>query len=157
MIAIDETYGQIKDMGARYTSVVTRDNTEYLIPNEDLITSRVINWSYSSNNLRIKIDVGVAYDADLNRVREVMITAARNTRRVLADPQPICQVKDFGRNAIDMQLRFWIKDPENSVANVSSDIRMAIWEASKANGIEIPFPQRVLHMANDQVELKSSD
>ena len=149
VIAIDETYGQIKDMGARYASIVTRDGAEYLIPNEDLITSRVVNWSYSSKHLRIKISVGVSYDADLSRVKAIMIETAQNNSRVLRDPAPVCQLKDFGEYSIKMELRFWIRDPERGVANVSSDIRTAIWEAFKTHGIEIPFPQRVVHSPNE--------
>jgi small-conductance mechanosensitive channel len=148
VIAIDETYGQIKDMDARYVSIVTRDGAEHLIPNEDLITSRVVNWSYSSKHLRIRISVGVSYDADLHQVKELMISTARENSRVLGNPKPVCQLKRFGEYSIEMELRFWIRDPESGVANVSSDIRMAIWEAFQANNIEIPFPQRVIHSAN---------
>lgn len=153
VIAIDGTYGQIRDMGARCVSIVTRDGTEYLLPNEDLITSQVVNWSYSSTFLRVKIGVGVSYDSDVHQVIELMIAAAKNHDRVLDDPQPVCQLKDFGDSSIDMELRFWISDPENGIANVSSAVRMEIWDSFKANGIEIPFPQRVVHRI-DQVPEK---
>ena len=146
VIAIDDTYGQIRSMGARYVSIVTRDSTEYLIPNEDLITHQVVNWSFSTTFIRLKVNVGVSYDSDVHKVIELMIAAARNTERVLDEPQPVCQLKNFGEHSIEMELRFWIRDPENGIANVSSAIRMAIWDAFKANGIEIPFPQRVVHM-----------
>ena len=145
VIAIDETYGQIKDMGARYVSIVTRDGAEYLIPNEDLITSRVINWSYSTKHLRIRISVGVSYDTDIHQARELMVASALSNSRVLRDPGPVCHLTDFGEYSINMELRFWIRDPERGVANVSSEIRMAIWEAFKIHGVEIPFPQRVVH------------
>ena len=146
VIAIDNTYGQIKAMGARYVSVVTRDNTEYLIPNEDLITHRVVNWSFSTTLLRLKFNVGVAYDSDIHKVRELMVAAAKKIDRVLSNPRPVCHLRDFGDSSIDLELRFWISDPENGVSNVSSAVRIAIWDAFKANGIEIPFPQRVVHM-----------
>ena len=146
VIAIDDTYGQIRSMGARYVSISTRDSTEYLIPNEDLITHQVVNWSFSSTRLRLKIGVGVSYDSDVHKVIKLMVAAARNIDRVLDDPQPVCQLKNFGDHSIEMELRFWIRDPENGIANVSSAIRMGIWDAFKANGIEIPFPQRVVHM-----------
>ena len=152
VIAIENTYGQIRTMGARYVSIVTRDGTEYLVPNEDLITNRVVNWSFSTTFLRLKIDVGVSYNADIHRVRELMIAAARKQDRVLDDPQPTCQLKNFGDNAIEMELRMWIRDPENGIANVSSAVRIAIWDAFKANGIEIPFPQRVIHTLPPSVE-----
>ena len=152
VIAIENTYGQIKAMGARYVSIVTRDNTEYLIPNEDLITHRVVNWSFSTTLLRLKFTVGVAYDSDIHQVRELMIAAARKIDRVLDDPRPACHLKNFGDSSIDMELRFWIRDPENGISNVSSAVRIAIWDAFKVNGIEIPFPQRVLHTETQQSE-----
>jgi len=146
VIAIEDTYGQIKTMGARYVSIVTRDSAEYLIPNEDLITHRVVNWSFSTKLIRVKIGVGVSYGSDVHKVMELMIAAAQNTDRVLDHPQPVCQLKNFGDSSIEMELRFWIRDPENGIANVSSAVRVAIWDAFKTNGIEIPFPQRVVHM-----------
>ena len=147
VIAIDDTYGQIRTMGARYVSIVTRDSAEYLIPNEDLITHKVVNWSFSTKLIRVKIGVGVSYGSDVHKVMELMIAAAQNTDRVLDHPQPVCQLKNFGDSSIEMELRFWIRDPENGIANVSSAVRVAIWDAFKANGIEIPFPQRVVHMS----------
>jgi small-conductance mechanosensitive channel len=152
VIVIDDTYGRIRSMGARYVSIVTRDSAEYLIPNEDLITHQVVNWSFSSTFIRLKIGIGVSYDSDVHQVMGLMVTAAKNTDRVLDDPQPICQLKDFGDHAIELELRFWIRDPENGIANVSSAVRMIIWDAFKANGIKIPFPQRVVHMAVQQAE-----
>ena len=139
-------------MGARYVSIVTRDRTEYLIPNEDMITNRVVNWSFSTTLLRIKIRVGVAYDSDVHKVMELMTAAARSIDRVLDDPQPACRLINFGDSSIDMELRIWIRDPENGVTNVSSAVRVAIWDAFKANGIGIPFPQRVVHMADRPAE-----
>lgn len=146
VIAIDDTYGQISSMGARYVSIVTRDSTEYLIPNEDLITHQVVNWSFSTTFIRLKIGVGVAYGSDIHRVMTLMVAAASKIDRVLEDPQPVCQLKDFGDHSIDLELRIWIRDPENGISNVRSAVRLAIWDAFEANGIEIPFPQRVVHM-----------
>ena len=146
VIAIDDTYGQIRSMGARYVSIVTRDSTEYLIPNEDLITHQVVNWSFSTTFIRLKIGVGVSYGSNIHTVMTLMVAAASKIDRVLEDPPPVCQLKDFGDHSIDLELRFWIKDPENGISNVSSAVRLAIWDAFKADGIEIPFPQRVVHM-----------
>ena len=90
--------------------------------------------------------MGVSYHADIHAVIRLMETAAVETPRVLARPKPVCQLKNFGDSAIDMDLRIWISDPENGVANVSSDVRLAIWDAFRKNGIEIPFPQRDVHV-----------
>ena len=80
-----------------------------------------------------------------SQVRELMVTAAQNHPRVIDDPSPVCQIKNFGDHAIEMELRFWISDPENGIGNVNGAVRLAVWDAFKANGIEIPFPQRVVH------------
>jgi small-conductance mechanosensitive channel len=146
VIEIGSTYGRIESLGARYVSVATRDNTEYLIPNEDLITTQVVNWSFSDKLVRLKVVVGVSYDSDIHQVMRIMVAAAVGIPRVLDDPKPVCQLKNFGDSSIDMELRLWISDPENGVSNVSSDVRIAIWDAFKANSIEIPFPQRDLHI-----------
>jgi len=146
VIEIGSTYGRIESLGARYVSVATRDNTEYLIPNEDLITTQVVNWSFSDKLVRLKVVVGVSYDSNIHQVMRLMVAAAVGIPRVLADPKPVCQLKNFGDSSIDMELRLWISDPENGVSNVSSDVRIAIWDAFKANGIEIPFPQCDLHI-----------
>lgn len=146
VIELSGTYGRIQSLGARYASVVTRDGFEYLIPNEDLITQQVVNWSYSSNLIRLKIDVGVAYDTDVHQAMDLVRQAARSLPRVLETPAPVCQLKNFGDNSIDLELRIWISDPQNGVANVCSAARVAIWDTFKTNGIEIPFPQRDVHI-----------
>ena len=146
VIEIGSTYGRIQSLGARYVSVATRDRTEYLIPNEDLITTQVINWSFSDKLVRLKIVVGVSYDSDIHDVMQLMVDAAANIPRVLISPKPVCQLKNFGDSSIDMELRIWISDPENGISNVSSAVRVALWDVFKEHGIEIPFPQRDLHV-----------
>jgi small-conductance mechanosensitive channel len=146
VVAIGDTFGRIQSLGARYVSVATRDRTEYLIPNEDLITNQVINWSFSDKLLRLTISVGVSYGSDVHEVMRLMVAAAAATPRVLANPEPICQLSNFGDSSIDMDLRFWIRDPENGVANVGSAVRVAIWDTFKKHGVVIPFPQRDVHL-----------
>jgi small-conductance mechanosensitive channel len=146
VIEVGQTYGKIKSLGARYVSVITRDGTEYLIPNENLITNQVINWSFSGRDVRLKLPVGVAYDTDVTLAMDLMITAAAETPRVLTEPGPRCQLKNFGDNAIELELRLWISDPENGISNVRSEVRLNIWQKFKDHGIEIPFPQRDVHI-----------
>lgn len=150
VIEVGQTYGRIQSLGARYVSVVTRDNTEYIIPNEDLITNRVINWSYTNKLVRLRIGVGVAYDSDVHEVMRLATEAASSVSRVLSQPAPVCQLKDFGASSIDMELRIWIKDPENGISNVSSDVRVAVWESFRKHHIQIPFPQRDLHIVRHE-------
>jgi small-conductance mechanosensitive channel len=146
VIAVGETYGWIDSLGARYVSVVTRDGIEHLIPNEDLIANRVENWSYSNNLLRLRIPVGIAYDSDLRQASRLCLDAARSTGRVLAEPAPVCLVKGFGDSSVDLELRIWIRDPTNGTSNVKSEVLLNVWDRFHEHGIEIPFPQRDLHI-----------
>jgi small-conductance mechanosensitive channel len=146
VITVGDTYGWVGSLGTRYVSVVTRDATEYLIPNEELITQRVINWSYSTAEVRLKLPLGISYDADVRHAIELCQNAASETPRVLHEPKPRCIVKGFGDNGIDLELRIWINDPKNGVSNVKSEVFLRIWDAFRAHGIEIPYPQRELHL-----------
>ena len=150
VIEIDGTYGWINNLRARYASVITRDGTEHLIPNEDLITQRVINWSFTNNLVRQKIPIGVSYRSDPHHCIELVIEAARSVERVLEDPAPVCQLKGFGDSSVDLELRIWIADPANGVGNVKSEVLLKIWDSFKANGVEIPFPQRDLHIRSSE-------
>jgi small-conductance mechanosensitive channel len=146
VISVGQTYGWVSSLGARYVSVVTRDGTEYLIPNEDLITHQVVNWSYSSNQVRLRIPIGVSYDADVRQARALCLEAAAETPRVLAEPPPVCLLLGFAESAIDLELRVWIHDPKNGVGNVKSDVLLLVWDKFHAHGIEFPYPQRDLHL-----------
>ena len=145
VIQLGDSYGWINFLGGRYISVVTRDGKEFLIPNEDLITNQVVNWSHSNNLLRLKIPIGIGYDSDLPQAMELMLAAAAEVPRVLADPKPASLLVGFGDNSVDFQLRLWIRDPENGVTNVKSQVLLGVWERFKQHGIKLPFPQRVLH------------
>ncbi|MBE7636362.1 mechanosensitive ion channel [Sneathiella sp. P13V-1] len=152
VIEVGQTYGRVHSMGARYASVITRDATEYLIPNEDLITQHVVNWSYTSHNIRLKCPIGVSYNSDIPAVIKLTEETAVTIPRVLSNPAPRCLMRGFGDSSIDLELRFWITDPENGCANVTSEVLVAIWKAYKEAGVEIPFPQRDV-----RVEMISSD
>lgn len=151
VIEIDGTYGWINNLRARYASVITRDGTEHLIPNEDLITQKVINWSFTDNLVRIKVAVGVSYSADPHQCIQLVLDAAASVERVLKHPAPTCPIRGFGDSSVDMELRFWISDPAAGVANVQSEVLLKIWDSFKANKIEIPFPQRDLHIRSSEV------
>lgn len=146
VIEVGETYGWINSLGARYASVVTRDGTEYLIPNEDLITQQVVNWSFSNNEVRLKIPIGVSYKADVRRAIELCKEAAAAVDRVVDEPKPACLLKGFGDSSVDLELRFWIEDAQNGVSNVRSEVLLLVWDKFHEHGIEIPFPQRDVHI-----------
>ncbi|MBC8192520.1 MAG: mechanosensitive ion channel [Candidatus Marinimicrobia bacterium] len=146
VVQIGEVYGWISSLKSRYVSVVTRDGHEYLIPNEDLITQQVINWSYSDKRIRLKVPFGVAYKSNPHEVRALVIEAMNDVPRVLKTPPPMCLMTGFGDSSIDLELRFWIDDPKNGTTNIQSDALFRIWDTLKENGIEIPFPQRDVHL-----------
>ncbi len=163
VIEVDDTYGWINKLSGRHVSVITRDGKEHLIPNEDLITQRVINWSYSSKAVRLRIPIGISYKADPHQARKLILESIKDVGRVLDNPIPACLILGFGDNSIDLELRAWIEDPSNGVSNVKSEIYFAIWDVFKEHGIEIPFPQRDVHldMSDDMLvavakKLKSS-
>ncbi len=146
VIAVGETYGWINTLGARYVSVITRDGTEHLIPNEELISQRVENWSYSHRRVRLRIPIGIAYSSDVQKAIELAKQAGDAVDRVLTDPAPVCLLTGFGDSAVDLELRLWIQDPQEGVANVKSQVLLKIWETFRDNGIAFPFPQRDLHI-----------
>ncbi len=148
VIEVGNTFGWIAKLGARFVSVVTRDGREYLIPNEDLITSQVVNWSYTNTRVRLEVSFGVSYDADPLTVRKLAIEAAKEPKRVLAVPAPVCHLTSFGDSSVDYLLRFWVSDPSAGVVNIRSEVMIALWYALKQNGISIPFPQRDLDVKN---------
>ena len=146
VIQLGDKYGWINFLGSRYVSVITRDSTEHLIPNENLITGEVVNWSYSQSLVRLKVPIGVAYGSDLAKARDLMLQAATHTNRVLQDPQPSCRLTGFGDNAVNLELRVWINDPQNGLGSVKSDLHWGIWERFQDQGIEMPFPQREVNL-----------
>ena len=145
-IAVAGYYGRIDSLGARYASVITRDGVEHLIPNEEFITTRVENWSFSNELIRLRKTVGVHYKSDIHKAIELCLDAAANTGRILTDPKPACLLKDFGESSVDLEIRFWIRDPMNGRANVTSELLLGIWDRFAEHGIEIPYPQRDLHL-----------
>lgn len=149
----NEAVGQIRKIGIRAISVITRDQTEHLIPNENLMVNQVVNWSYSSKDVRVKAPVGVAYDSDLKLVKKLLERAVDETPRVLARPSPTVNLMGFGDSSVDFEIRFWIQDPESGLANIRSAVYMRVWELFQENGIEIPFPQSDLHLrSSEQLE-----
>jgi small-conductance mechanosensitive channel len=150
------TYGWVQHLGARYTAVRTRDGTETLIPNEIFIDSPVTNWTHTNKVVRRKLPIGVSYDTDVEKAIALCIKSVEDVPRVLKVPKPVCLIKGFGDSSVDLELRFWINDPEGGVANVSSLVYLEVWKLFQAEGIEIPFPQRDLNIRSSvPFEIKS--
>ena len=146
VISIGDKFGWVQELRARYIVVRNRDGVETLIPNENLVTSEVINWSYSDRNVRVRIPVQISYNSDPEQAMALMLDAARASGRVLNDPAPVVRLMEFADNGILLELRVWITDPEEGVGNIRSDINLAIWRAFKQAGVTIPYPQRDLYL-----------
>ncbi|HUT40936.1 MAG TPA: mechanosensitive ion channel domain-containing protein [Gammaproteobacteria bacterium] len=146
VITVGGTYGWVKELRARYIVVRNRDGVETLIPNENLVTTDVINWSFTDRQVRVRIPVQVSYGDDPEQAMEIVLNAARVNARVLADPVPVVNLMEFADSGILLELRVWLSDPENGIGSVRSDINRAIWKGFKEAGITIPFPQRDVHL-----------
>jgi small-conductance mechanosensitive channel len=147
VIVVGDSFGWVNKIGVRAVSVVTRDGKEHLIPNENLMTQEVENWSYTDRNVRVRIPVRVAYDCDLHLAQELMLRAAIESPRALETPPPNVRLTEFGDNGVEHEILAWISDPEGGVGNVKSDVLNRLWLLFKEHGIEIPMPQRVVRMA----------
>ncbi|MCO6186444.1 mechanosensitive ion channel domain-containing protein [Rhizobium sp. L1K21] len=145
-ISLGDTFGWIRELRARFVSVITRDGKEYLIPNEDFITQQVVNWSFSSDFVRIDVDFGVSYDSNPHQVTKIAIETAKGIKRVTNYREPVCWMTAFGTSSLDFKLRFWITDPNNGLTNVRGQVLLALWDAFKEAGVNIPFPHREVIM-----------
>jgi small-conductance mechanosensitive channel len=149
VLEIDGTYGWVNSLGFRYASVITRDGHEHLIPNENLMTEKVVNWSYSNKQVRIKRPIGIDYGADVDKAMALIVEAAKAAPRTLSEPAPKCLFVGFGESSIDLEVRFWIDDPENGVAAAASDVLLNIWRLFREHGVEIPFKREDIHLVTD--------
>jgi len=146
VITIGDRFGWVQELNARYVVVRDRDGVEALIPNENLITSEVTNWSYSDRSVRRRLPVSISYHDDPELAMKLMVESALEHPRVLKTPEPVSRLLRFGDNGIELELRIWIEDPENGTANVTSDINLAFWKRFKEHSITIPFPQRDVYI-----------
>lgn len=142
VITVGDRFGWVQALHARYVVVRDRDGVETLIPNENLITSEVTNWSYTDKSIRIRIPVQISYQDDPEKAMQLMVDSAEEQPRVLLDPPPVSRLMGFGDNGIDLEVRVWLTDPEDGVGNVRSDINLAIWRRFQEEDISIPYPQR---------------
>lgn len=155
-ISLGDTFGWIRELRARFISVVTRDGREYLIPNEDFITREVINWSFSDDLVRLEVAFGVSYDSDPHLVTLLSQEAAKSVPRVVEDQAPVCWMTKFGDSSLDFVLRFWIADPQRGLTNIKGQVLLALWDSFKANGVKIPYPHRELIFKNQPASASDS-
>lgn len=157
LIEIDNgTYGYLRHTNARYTLIETFDGKEIMIPNEDFITNRVSNWTFTHRKARIEIPVHVSYQSDLEQVKKLILEAAKEHPQCLIDPAPECFLREFGDYAVKFLLYFWIRDVTQGRFNPQSDILFSIWKKFKKHGIEIPYPQQEISIKNKTPSLKKA-
>jgi small-conductance mechanosensitive channel len=145
-----EGFGWVEELRGRYVVVRDRDGVATLVPNQNLITNPVVNWSYTDPRVRLKLPVRISYKCDPELAMQLMLQATAGHRRVVNDPRPVARLMAFGDHGIELELRFWIPDPQEGVNNVRSDVNRSIWRLFKEHGIVIPVAQREvrLEMAN---------
>ncbi|WP_232351621.1 mechanosensitive ion channel family protein [Inhella proteolytica] len=145
MVKVDGFEGRITDIKTRYTIVRALNGRESVVPNELLITQRVENSSLADPKVALTTQLSVGYDSDVDRLLPLLQAAVQDVPRVLADPPPAVQLSNFGADGLDLQVVFWIGDPQNGSGSVRSDVNLALLRLLRELGVEIPFPQRVVH------------
>ena len=148
-----ENFGWVQELRGRYVVVRDRDGVEMLVPNQQLISNAVINWSYTDPRIRLKLPVRVSYNDDPELAMSLLIAACDGHRRVLRDPLPVSRLMHFGESGIELELRFWISDPQDGVNNVRSDVNRAIWRLFKEQNITIPVTQHEVRVRNEPPDL----
>jgi small-conductance mechanosensitive channel len=137
-----EGFGWVEELRGRYVVVRDRDGVETLVPNQNLITNPVINWSYTDPRVRLKLPIRVSYKDDPERAMQLLLEATHEHPRIIRDPAPVARLMGFGDHGIELELRFWIPDPQEGVNNVRSDVNRRIWQLFREHGITIPVAQR---------------
>lgn len=146
----DGTYGFIRHTGARYTLIETFEGKEIMIPNEDFITNRVTNWTFSNSKGRVEINIGVSYESDIEKAMELILEAAKEHPRCVDDPEPTCYLREFADSSVNFLLFFWVADVTEGRFEPKSDVMRSIWKKFKEHNITIPYPQRDLHIKNPE-------
>ena len=146
LVTIEKHTGRLSKMTARYVVVRALDGTEAIIPNETVITSAVINQSYTDRKVAIAMSVQISYESDLELAMLILREVAKRHPRVLPEPVPAVLIKAFADNGIDLELAAWVEDPEQGKTNLRSEIYYGIWQEFKARGVVIPYPQREVRL-----------
>ncbi len=153
-ITVGETFGTVQELNARHVVVRTGDGHDVLIPNEELVTSRIVSWSYGDRNVRLRLPVPIGYHDDVEQALALLEEIGRSEHRVLPNPPPQAFVVGFGDSAINLELAVWIGDPERGLLDLRSCLNRKIWREFSARGITLPFPQRVITVQDAASPLK---
>jgi small-conductance mechanosensitive channel len=155
LVTIGDSTGRISAMKTRYISVAAGDGREFLIPNEDLVTQKVVNWTYTDKNTLVKVNFGTNYDADPKLVCKTAIDIAASAKRAIKGKPPNCILTEFAEAGMKFALTFWIADPDG-MDNVKSDVMVALWEAFKREGIRVPYPVREIRIRGGALPVETT-
>ena len=155
-IEMGDVSGDVIQISMRSTTIVTNDNISIIVPNSDFISSKVINWSHTDRNIRFNISIGVSYNEDPQNIRKLLLEVVRENEGVLNEPKPDVLFKDFGDSSLNFNLRVWTREYIDKPDVLKSQIYYAVFEKFKEHDIEIPFPQRDLHIKNTEFKIQSS-
>ena len=156
MVTVDKYYGQVTRINTRYTILRGLDGIESVIPNELFISGPVQNYSLTDRALRLSTHLAIAYDTDIEYVLPLLESAAATVKRVSRELPPVAQLVKFGTDGLELEIAFWIADPENGRANVVSDVNRAVWQALRSNGVKVPYSQREIRILNEQIVISSA-
>jgi small-conductance mechanosensitive channel len=145
-IEIDDLAGNIVNISARATTIITNDNIAVIVPNSDLVSNRVINWSHNDKNVRLNFPVGVSYKEDPEKIKKLLLEVANANTGVLQNPPPDVLFDNFGDSSLGFNLRVWTDEYSDKPKVLKSQLYYAIFKKFKEHGVEIPFPQRDLHL-----------
>jgi len=155
-IVVDQVEGEVIEIGARATTVLTNDNIAILVPNSKFITENVVNWQYNDNNVRFRVPVSVAYGSDAATVEKLLLEVAQENKDVLEDPLPAVRLLEFGDNGLGFELRAWSSSLVHRKGRLTSALNRAIYDKFNEAGIEFPFPQRDLHVRGGVLEVRQA-
>lgn len=155
IVQVGDEIGKIIEINLRATKIITRDDTNMLIPNSKFVEDNVINWTLDENHMRLRIEVGVAYGSDVELVKKLLLSVVKEHSEVLTDPVPFVRFNNFGNNSLDFQLFFWSNNVFG-MENVKSDIRFKIDNEFRRNNIVIPFPQRTVWIQKEEANEKDN-
>jgi len=155
LVTIGDSTGRISEMKTRYISVAAGDGREFLIPNEDLVTQKVTNWTYTDKNTLVKVNFGASYDADPRLVCKLALEIAATAKRAIKGKPPNCIITEFAEAGVKFSLTFWIADPDG-MDNVKSEVMLSLWEVFKREGIRMPYPVRELRIRGGALPVEVS-
>jgi len=155
LVTIGDSTGRISEMKTRYISVAAGDGREFLIPNEDLVTQKVTNWTYTDKNTLVKVNFGASYDADPRLVCKLALEIAATAKRAIKGKPPNCIITEFAEAGVKFSLNFWIADPDG-MDNVKSEVMLSLWEVFKREGIRMPYPVREIRIRGGALPVEVS-